>query len=193
VGGPGSTRWGHRRIPPRRRIGDVWQLDNRQAVRSLLLGRRTNLGEIRWSPRPQRSRSGYLVREGTLSPHRALRTTRDRYTVFVVAWPLPFDSLRLSRFWLVCCGCAKRRKALFLWRGSRLRCRVCLGLAYETQRLTPRKRAAYRRDKIAKRIADYWDSGRDPPSRPKGAHRKRYRRLLTRWHAANDRGAALRG
>lgn len=189
MGGQGSTRWGRRRFPPRARIDEVHRLESREAVRSLRCGRRTCVGEIRWSPQPIRSRSLYLVRKGVLTPHRSLRPRRYEYTVYLVFWPLPFAGER-SRAWLVCCGCSKRRKALFLVRGHAFRCRVCERLAYALECLTPRKRAALRRDRVARRVSRYWDTNERPPERPRGMHRRRYVRELTVWHQENQRAAA---
>lgn len=191
MGGPGSTRWGRRRTEPRVRICEALRLDTWQAVRALKAGRDTRLGAIEWSRRPLRSKSGYLVRKGSLMSNgvvfRApcLLRPRHRYTVFLVAWPLAFDRFHLTRWWLVCTGCAKRRKTLFLWHRSKLRCRVCLGLVYESQCLTAPKRAAAHRLKIARRIIDCWDASDYPPDRPWGAHRKRYARLLEAWTSEN--------
>lgn len=187
MGGAGSTRWGHRNTPPPPKVDDALRLDSWQAVRSLRAGRRTALGEIRWSRRQLFTRSGRLVRKGTLLPHDSLRTRRLEYRVFLAATDQPRG--RGQRFWLACMGCGRVRKALYLRRGNALRCRVCEGLRYQSQYLTPRKRAAYRRNKLARRIVREWDTGRYPPERPKGMHRQRYARLVAAWHEQNRRAA----
>ncbi|MEW5918224.1 MAG: hypothetical protein AB1762_17610, partial [Gemmatimonadota bacterium] len=153
MGGPGSTRWGRRRGPPRPLIDDALRLTSRQAVRSLRAGYRTALGEIRWETRRLWTGSGRIVRKGTLVPFTGLRTRRDEYRVFLAASDQPRG--RGQRFWLACMGCGRVRKALYLWGARALRCRVCLGLSYPIERLTPRKRAAYRRAKIGRQIAYY--------------------------------------
>lgn len=184
MGGPGSTRWGRNIYPPRPKIDEVMRLDGWQVARSLRTGQRTVLGEIQWLPRVRWSRRGRRVREGTLVTKPQLHTRRPEYRLFVVAHDQPRN--RGQRWWLVCVGCHKARRALFLRGGRALRCRVCSRLLYPTQYLTPRQRAAYKRDKIGRRIFRYWDVSTHPPDRPKGMHRARYARMLATWRAEDS-------
>lgn len=171
MGGLMSTRWGgHAR---RRMIGEgVLTLDVPTMRRLEALGAGAGFA---WSG---------VVLEGLLPR--------------VDAVPAPFGGVR---YWLRCPACDIRRRELYampprgkLVPGSswecRWRCRVCLRLAYRSQRLAPLERLQDQRTRLANRIAGQrveWDGW---PTRPKGRHRTRHIRELARLnaldHALND-------
>ena len=82
------------------------------------------------------------------------------------------------RYWLRCPQCDRRRTAVYtLGAVDALACRVCLGLAYSSQRQTPRTRRRTRASRIAERLGidlAAWSRASKPPR----MHRRTYQRLL---------------
>lgn len=82
------------------------------------------------------------------------------------------------RYWLACPQCDRRRTAVYaLGPGDALACRVCLGLAYPSQRQTPRTRRRKRASRIAERLGIEL-TARSSASKPPWMHRRTYQRLL---------------
>jgi hypothetical protein len=81
-----------------------------------------------------------------------------------------------ERVWFVCPGCLARRAVLRMHRG-RFRCTACHGLAYSSTRERGMLRAARRGQKLQQRLAGGSSLLEPMPSRPKGMHRRTYRRL----------------
>lgn len=192
MGGPGSGRW--RRWQQlggsftTARQADALRLDCHEVLGARREGWATSLGAIRWLPGTlstgTRRMRGIPVYRGVLEVDETLLTPRREYVLLLAEVSQPFGG---KRYWLQCPTCAKLRRSLFLWQGVKLRCRLCERLAYPMERLTPRKWAALRRDKAARAINPYWDTGCYPPERIKGRHRKRYTQLLEAWHTENRR------
>lgn len=91
-----------------------------------------------------------------------------------------------ERVWFRCPGCLARRAVLRMYRG-RFRCAACHGLAYSSTRERGMLRAARRAEKLQQRI-EVGSSLLEPlPPRPKGMHRRTYRRLA----AAIDQRKAI--
>ena len=63
--------------------------------------------------------------------------------------PQPFGG---ARWWLRCPGCGTRRAALYLTHGTdaRLRCRMCLRLAYHAERYDPMRRTEHRMRRVVR-------------------------------------------
>jgi hypothetical protein len=82
------------------------------------------------------------------------------------------------RCWLRCPQCGTRRRAVYaLWPGDPLACRVCLGLAYPSQRQTPRTRW---KTKVARLAYRFGIDAASPSlaSKPPRMHWRTFRRLL---------------
>lgn len=96
-----------------------------------------------------------------------------------------------QRPWLVCSGCGRRRLALYLNRRHVLRCRVCFGLVYRSQRLDPIERLRATAETLERRAG--WDG--DPAATwialPAGMGQVTQDRLLGRARALSDRADAL--
>lgn len=87
-----------------------------------------------------------------------------------------------ERPWLRCPGCERRSRKLYLDFGDlcpRMRCRRCLGLAYESQRQDFARRVAERAKRGRQAVGGWLASGllTPFPDRPKGMHWRTYRRL----------------
>lgn len=95
-----------------------------------------------------------------------------------------------SRLWFLCPKCERRCETLYLNADDRfskhhLLCRICKGLAYQTQRQTAKGRGASRIKKLRFHVGGFRDllAGTratilDPfPARPKGMHHRTYERI----------------
>lgn len=93
--------------------------------------------------------------------------------------PQPFGG---QRAWFECPGCGERCGVLYAPRaaGSRFACRPCWGVAYQSQRESPRYRPMLRARKIRQQLGGS-ASMLDPfPARPYGMHQATYDRLRAR-------------
>lgn len=77
------------------------------------------------------------------------------------------------RAWFKCEGCWNRYGKLYCAQ-NQWRCRKCLNLRYESQRISKGWRALYKSDKIRAKIGDLGTGF----SRPKGMHKSRYKRMM---------------
>lgn len=196
MGGMFSTRWGghtrHRMIGQGTR--ELRARDFAALVRSPDT-RAAELGGTFAAP-------GVGVAEWTLSAPRADGTRRllledGGAGVLVVLEPVP-QPLGGVRWWLRCPWCRRRRAALYLTPGGRLRaeCRVCLRLVYRSQRLAPLPRIGHRCATIAGRVDPFagvrWTPDETTwPARPRGMHRTTYARHLAELAAAADQYDAV--
>lgn len=78
-----------------------------------------------------------------------------------------------ERPWFVCPGdgCGRRAAILYLDEDDRLLCRLCLNLAYPSQRESPLGRARRRAGKAKSKLAP------DPALKPEGMHHRTFVRL----------------
>lgn len=102
-----------------------------------------------------------------------------------------------ARWWWWCAGCGTRRAVVYLatWPGSRgpdvVRCRLCLGLAYDVQRFGPLARTVYAADKAAARLGARYEWHAPHPPKPPRMHRTTYARHLATLATAEAHGDAL--
>jgi hypothetical protein len=80
-----------------------------------------------------------------------------------------------ARPWFRCAvtGCGRRCARIYLV-GGEFACRTCQGLAYTSQREDRVQRLMRKADKISERLGGTVDE----PRRPKGMHRRTFRRLV---------------
>lgn len=83
-----------------------------------------------------------------------------------------------TRAYFVCPKCLNKCSIIYAG-GSRFECRKCKGLAYRSQRLTPVNRAIQQEKKIRRRLGRSIYAQGKPP-RPKGMHRKTYKKYLSK-------------
>lgn len=92
------------------------------------------------------------------------------------------------RWWFNCPTCARRCAVLYRPRGSeRYTCRVCTGAGYESPKVSRRRRAEMRADKIRARLEV--DPADGTVAKPVGMHQAKYERLVAQlrrfeWTAA---------
>jgi hypothetical protein len=86
--------------------------------------------------------------------------------------------------------CNRRAAKLYL-RGHAFGCRRCLGLAYATQRESPRFRAITKAQHLRIRLGGTTNLLEDFPARPKRMHGRTYDRLLARLMTAQERWIGL--
>jgi hypothetical protein len=105
-------------------------------------------------------------------------TVRDEVTLEAV--PQPFGGVR---WWWRCAGCNSRRRSLYVAPNALVaRCRRCFELAYLSQRLVTFDRLTLKALAIGEEFGspdldDVLLFG-TPPPRPRGMHRRRYRRRV---------------
>jgi hypothetical protein len=201
MGGILSTRWGgHAR---RRTIGE-----GTHAIRA---GEVAEVGRELFviQPDPPRVmdgawkwRSGLVVdwvlcapdergRDSLTLWHLGDRPHRAGYVVRLECVRQPLAGIR---WWLRCPTCRSRRSALYLTPATEarlvFRCRVCLRLAYVTQRCDPQNRLLVKLQQLARRMGDPAPDGLPAlPPRPRGMRSHTYARLAARFcdvHAARD-------
>ena len=80
-----------------------------------------------------------------------------------------------ARPWLVCRGCGMRRLVLYRLQ-SRVRCRVCAGLAYVTQSVARFRRLQIRRQRISRRLGGDGKPCGEFPDKPPGMHWRTFQR-----------------
>lgn len=104
------------------------------------------------------------------------------WPVFIVTTPLHFGG---HRRWMCCPECDSRRQALYV-DGSRLACRGCIGLRYESQHENKLYRALRAADRMRELLG--WKPGILNPlgPKPKGMHWATYWRLRGRVEAQTD-------
>jgi hypothetical protein len=95
-----------------------------------------------------------------------------------------------ERPWFVCSGHSPdqhcRRRVAKLYGGvRRFACRRCCGLAYESQRLTPRARAEKKAAGIRVRLGGSEDLQAQFPAKPKGMHWGTYEKLRAKAEIRN--------
>jgi hypothetical protein len=78
--------------------------------------------------------------------------------------------------WFVCPACARRVRILYDYGG--FRCRHCVGLLYETQRVDRPHRGLLRARNIRVRLGGTMDLTEPMPLRPRYMRKARYKRLL---------------
>ena len=183
MGGCGSGRRGGARDT----TGEYLRMDVRFMERQGYL-RAFCAGSLYWSRRGERFASINFRAE----PDRIVLSYRNRARGEEwesLEYPVPLERTPCNyggfRPWFLCParGCGRRTATLF---GGRIfACRRCYGLAYESQRQSPRDRAADRAEKILKRLrADDYTIFDSLPPRPKGMHRRTYERLGPRYSLA---------
>lgn len=98
--------------------------------------------------------------------------------------PLPVDLISIpmrfggSRLYMCCPRCEARRTVLYLVQQRVLQCRGCLGLQYRSQSRGAIDGCHLQASRIAHRMNPRHEYNAGcPPCRPKGMHRKTYRRL----------------
>ena len=180
MGGSGSTRW--------RNHGTLPALDAGPYLAVPFL-RRLNLFNEILLPQSRRvkwSRSGYEIGSCVV----AVTKERDAMTVTYsnragdyAPWVPVYHSVDLvrtpcwyggSRLWFACPQCGRRCAVLAL-AGVDLGCRVCLRLAYSSQRAPLWKRRHYRLDRLGK-VAPDW-------TRPRGMWHRTWARHCAEWNA----------
>lgn len=182
VGGLGSTRWSaHRRratvdeAPLRIRaqwLADRLRGDQRAAHGNIRFSRDLDI-EFELSPDVDDRR----LMELRLAASRAgSRKVLSHYRVAMHAARQPLGG---RRWWFFCPECRTRRQTLYVApENYRWTCRSCAGLAYTSQRLRHSGRLALRAEKLAIRAKVEWDPDDLPPDRPRGMHRRTFKRRL---------------
>jgi hypothetical protein len=111
-----------------------------------------------------------------ITAHVAWGTVHDEVTLEAV--PQPFGGVR---WWWRCSGCGSKRRSLYLVPNALVvRCRRCFRLGYLSQRLGRFDRLTLNARALGEELGspdldDVLLSGTSPP-RPRGMHRRRYRR-----------------
>ena len=88
-----------------------------------------------------------------------------------------------KRPWFLCPSCGRRCGVLYSI-GSRIICRKCGGLSYESQNEPRHFRALRKALKIRGRLGGSADMTEPFPSRPRYMHRRTYQRLRRQYEAA---------
>ena len=88
-----------------------------------------------------------------------------------------------KRPWFLCPSCGRRCGILYAIR-SRLLCRKCGKLSYESQSETSHYRALRKAQKIRARLGGSGNMAEPFPSRPRYMHRRTYQRLRFQYQAA---------
>lgn len=94
-----------------------------------------------------------------------------------------------DRPWFSCPSCGGRCAVLYglpARYGPRFACRACRGLAYQSQRESPRIRPALRARKIRERLGGDGNITKPVPAKPYGMHATTYRRLCAQLSALNS-------
>jgi len=175
MGGWGSgKRWSSKST-----TGDYRRLDVRRLQRDRLLERRfwfnwqwtcngERVGDINIRPEADRVILSYKHRRpGDDWKH-------EEYPVFLERTRCHYGG---ERVWFRCPARGCGRRVAILYGGAIFACRRCYGLAYESQRQSISDRADSRAWAIREQCGG-WGSLFDPlPLRPKGMHKRTYRRL----------------
>ncbi len=88
-----------------------------------------------------------------------------------------------KRPWFLCPSCGRRCGVLYSL-GSRIICRKCGGLTYESQNEPRHFRALRKAQKILGRLGGSANMAEPFPSRPRYMHRRTYQRLRRQYEAA---------
>jgi hypothetical protein len=104
-----------------------------------------------------------------------------------------------ERWWFVCPACGRHCGAIYCLPRGHFRlhgfdwaCRRCQKLVYPSQREGKGERALRRLRKVLRRAGETWSPYCPPRVRPKGMHRKTYRRLQAQAFAVFSDAAATR-
>lgn len=95
-----------------------------------------------------------------------------------------------KRPWFLCPSCDRRCGVLYSLR-SRIICRKCGELSYESQNESIHYRALRKAQKIRVRLGGSANMTEPFPSRPRYMHRRTYQRLTHRYEAAVEQYARL--
>ena len=116
------------------------------------------------------------VAEDALALEYKFNQRRHNQEVALFRTPCNYGSLRA---WLLCPKCQAKRTSLYLSAEGFWACRVCLGLAYRSNRLNPHSRFQYRAEKIKRKKLPITPGTFTSASvRPFGMSRKRHIRIL---------------
>ncbi len=127
-----------------------------------------------------------LKREGLISKGQEVFVVTHGVELRVMWAPSGFCRDGFLRPWFACPGeeCGRRAAILYL-EGQRLLCRLCLDLAYPSQREKPVSRARRRAEKARSKL------GPDSAPRPKGMHHKTFVRLGREYLEAVEKQRVL--
>jgi hypothetical protein len=182
LGGWGSGR----RWASKETTGDYLQLDVRKLQRCGVLERRYTFS-WKWS-----RYDGEPIGTISILPEadRLILSYRDRrpggewtdqnYSVLLDRTPCQYGG---ERVWIRCPAKGCGRRVAILYGGSIFACRNCYRLAYPSQRQSVGDRADARAWAIRERCGG-WGSLFDPVFRPKGMHRRTFRRLEQAYEMA---------
>lgn len=95
-----------------------------------------------------------------------------------------------SRTWFLCPARGCGRRVAILYGGDFYACRHCHQLAYDSQREAPHYRALYKAQALSFKLGAQGCVG-DPVIRPKGMHRRTFRRLKRRYEFLTRRMNSL--
>jgi hypothetical protein len=115
-----------------------------------------------------------------LLPGMVLQATTDAVSTTIPIAFTPQYYGNGQRAWVTCPWCRRRRIALFVGRGGRIACRVCLRLTYQSQYEPLDVRLERRVQALTERLAWVGEGLDAVPVRPKGMHRRTFRRLVAR-------------
>jgi len=177
----GAMGSGRRPFSKCRTTDSVFCIDVRRWVRE---GRLATTARIYW----RWTENGHDIRKITVCPATdALLIAADTaggfssYRIELTQTPCHLGG---ARTWFVCPAVGCGRRAAILYGGAVFACRHCYRLNYRSQRESPGNRAARRAEALRDRLG--WPGGifDGTGNRPKGMHRRTYRRLLARYEAA---------
>ncbi|CAM3948434.1 hypothetical protein PSAR109036_01030 [Psychrobacter arenosus] len=100
-----------------------------------------------------------------------------QYDVAVTTTPCNYGN---CRYWWSCPNCHKRVGVLY--KAGLYVCRHCLGLNYHSQHQHTYQRPDNRMERIRNRL----DWHNNPYSKPKGMHRKTFKKLFMEYHEIED-------
>jgi len=184
MGGLLSSRWGgHTR---RRTVGEAYLSVATQELVALPVGA---IGSIDWDTESRQSWAsvGFHVTALNCGLKRRIELSwqvtpsdggidRRRVLLAIVPAALTFG----TRWWVRCPVCNRRCGMLYLLTPrDQWQCRVCARLGYFTKRLSRTGRLTHRAETLVRhRLGAEWTPYSSPPTRPKGMHRRTYRRLV---------------
>jgi hypothetical protein len=113
------------------------------------------------------------------NPIRAILSHLQHRKDFVILFSWTRCNYGGARAWFLCPTRACGRRVAILYGDASLACRHCHQLAYPTQQESPRFRALRRAQEIRMRLRGSLSLAVSFPERPKGMHRRTYRRLYS--------------
>lgn len=171
-------------------IGDFgMQITARELVTAAGRRDRVSIGTVAWKSAPparaardarQRGQCAERPIEGSLHLHWSYGAASPTQPLWLHPRAQPHGGLQ---WLLLCVPCGRFYRRLFVTGEPFLSCRKCSGLHYPSQSAAAGKRRQLRAERLARQVVPYWDDGGHFPPRPKGAHRKRYGRLLDEWRS----------